>query len=247
MLLPAVAAFVVAAVWFISETVTWDEFQWVFIGLGGYLLIYPLLRSANLKFVEIFEHELGHMVTNLSIFRTIEEFRVNPEKDKSWVTSDGRANGGCFTTLAPYYLSVFTAPLILIRPFVGPTFQSIVDVGIGITLGFHFVGLLREFDVRQSDIKKNTLPLSLVVTVVLNVMLIVVLIVVVLEDFGLLRVYLEQVLATSTAFYQSALEWLHSTFFASSLPNDIGAFRANIVGKAAVWRNSALINLSTKG
>ena len=82
LLIPLVVAFVAVAWQMLVRNVPWGELQWALIGMLGYVLLYPLIRTNNLRFVEVFEHELAHMVTDLSVFHRMKEFHVHPgQKD----------------------------------------------------------------------------------------------------------------------------------------------------------------------
>lgn len=210
LLAPLVAAFVVVALRVLGTEVPWSELQWILLGLGGYVLVYPLIRSRNLYFVEVFEHELGHMVTQLTVFQVLTEFRVNPGENKSRVGYDpttGLPGTDCFTTLAPYFLSVFTIPLIISRFFVPEQLTPWIDTAIGVSLGFHFVSLFREFRPRQTDLTAYTMPLSAVITVLLNTVLLMIVVVIVLDDFTVFADYVREVLSEAEIYYGEIFNW----------------------------------------
>lgn len=55
--------------------------------------------------------------------------------------------------LTPYYLPLFTLPLLLLRPIAPQSIQQDVDVLIGVTYAFHLLTSIKDFGWKQTDIK----------------------------------------------------------------------------------------------
>lgn len=216
LLIPFVFASSLEAVLTIGESATLDQFKWILAGSVGFLVLTPVLLSQNLNFLRIFEHETGHMLTHLMFFRTIDEFTANGNKGE--VKSRGPAPIGWITSLAPYYLPVFTLPLLLARPFVAPAVLPAVDLSIGVTMGFHYYGLLEEFGTHQSDIQKHTLPFSFLVVFLFNVWVLILVSAVVLEDFTFLVTYVQRSFDASVEAYGVVMGWLSELGFLKFLP-----------------------------
>ena len=220
LLIPLVVAFVAVAGQMLLHDVPWGELQWALIGFAAYVFLYPLIRTRNLHFIEIFEHELAHMITDLSVFRRLQEFRVNPEENKSCVAhtpSTGIPGMGCLTTLAPYFLATFTIPLLAVRFITPENLVPALDVVIGVSLGFHFVALFYEFRPRQTDLQKQTMPFAIVITVLLNTILVIVVIGVLLQDFTVVLDYWKSALLEAGTYYTEIFDWLRTQDFAAML------------------------------
>ena len=54
LLIPLVIAFVAVAWQMLVRNVPWGELQWAAIGFVGYVLIYPLIDSPYIRFLEFF-------------------------------------------------------------------------------------------------------------------------------------------------------------------------------------------------
>jgi hypothetical protein len=208
-LIPLVYAFVCEAFLFIIYNVDFQPVQWFLYGVLCYVLIYPLIRGGNITFVETFEHELGHAVLNLVWFRSFDEFRVNPDEDKSHVATHGLFNIGFLTSLAPYYLPVFTIPLLILKPFLSDSIRHVIDFLIGFTLAFHYVALFKEeFHRQQADIKKHTLVFSFLITCLMNTIILVIILCAVLEDYLLLLDYFDGSITRAIESYKVVFQEL---------------------------------------
>jgi len=206
-LIPLVYAFVYEIILFIIYNVDFQPVQWFLFGLLCYVLIYPFIKCDNITFVETFEHELGHAVLNLVWFRRFDEFLVNPKK-KSHVATRGLFNIGFLTSLAPYYLPVFTIPLLIVKPFLSASIRHVIDFLIGFTLAFHYVALLKEFYRQQPDIQKHTTVFSFLITCLMNAVVLVVILCAVLEDYLLLLNYLDGSITRAIESYKVVFQEL---------------------------------------
>lgn len=206
-LIPLVYAFVCEAFLFIIYNVDFQPVQWFLYGVLSYVLIYQLIRGDNITFVETFEHELGHAVLNLVWFRRFDEFLVNPKK-KSHVTTRGVFNIGFLTSLAPYYLPVFSIPLLIVKPFLSASIRHVIDFLMGFNLAFHYVALLKEFYGQQPDIQKHTLVFSFLITCLMNAIILVIILCAVLEDYLLLLDYFDGSITRAIESYKVVFQEL---------------------------------------
>ncbi len=112
--------------------------------------------------------------------------------------------------LAPYFLPLFTIPLLIARPFVEPTGNiiRIVDFFIGFTLSFHYFGLFKEFSPRQPDIAETGLLFSAGMTIVLNLVFLVIILGVVTGGHSQILEYFRLSLAAAPEYYQAVLDQL---------------------------------------
>lgn len=204
LLLPLVVAFALEALFMLGAEVTLAEVSLITVGFVSYLILYPFVFSRNVHFLEVFEHELGHTVLNLLWWRTLTEFRVNPEENQSHVKARGNSSFWWLTALAPYYLPLFTLPWLVLRPLFNPAFYPLVDVAIGLTLAFHVVALLKEFGLHQTDIQPYTLPLAFLITLFFNCIFIVLIITFAIERSELFGLYLGRAYLRTVVYYDDS-------------------------------------------
>ena len=217
-LAPLVVAFCLQAYFSITGAVAWQDLTWMLVGLVGYFIAYIVIYGSNLRFIETLEHELNHAITAILTLRTIALFEVvgkaasdRPE-DRNDVYYEGRAGyttaGNFLITLAPYFLPILTIPLLVVRYFVPDAGIPAVDMLIGITLGFHYAALAKEFSRIQPDIKKQTLPFSVAITTLFNVVILVLVISVVVDNIRLTFDYLREAFARSFGYYSVIAAWI---------------------------------------
>jgi len=205
LLAPLIYSFLYEACLFLIANADFYLVSWFTYGFLFYILIYILILRGRIAFIEHFEHELGHAIVAVLFLRDIREFLVNPEEGSRVTFLDG-ANS--LIRLAPYYLPVFTIPLAVIQPFVFSPIHLIIDFLIGFTLAFHYTSLLREFHLRQTDIKKTGLIFSFCVACVLNTVGLVLILCIVSRNYlGILN-YFKNSFARTPESYQTALQIL---------------------------------------
>ena len=108
--------------------------------------------------------------------------------------------------LAPYYLPVFTIPLLIIKPLVSPSIRDVANFLIGFTLAFHYTSLLKEFNLRQEDIKETGLVFSLCVTCIMNIIVLVIILCVVIDDYSGILSYFERSFKKAIESYETILQ-----------------------------------------
>ena len=219
-LAPLVVAFCLQAFFSLTGNVAWQDLTWMLVGLVGYFIVYIVINSNNLRFLETLEHEFIHAVTVIFSLSTLVRLRVYPEKNESgegfssteYNNFEGMVNwspSGCFLIfLAPYFLPILTIPLLLIHPFVPLSLTPFIDVLIGVTMGFHYAALAKEFHLEQTDIQKQTLPFSVVITLLFNTIILVLVISVVADDLRLTLDYLREAFARSYGYYSVIAAWI---------------------------------------
>ncbi len=76
--LPVIYAFVVEAWVFLYANGTPLALNWMTYGFGLYILLYLLVLRRKIVFLEIFEHELCHMIMAFLFLKPVDEFIVSP-------------------------------------------------------------------------------------------------------------------------------------------------------------------------
>lgn len=216
LVLPLVVAFTYEAALFVASAFSWGVFAWLLAGMGLFLLVYILFLAGRIDFLEHLIHEFEHAMIPFFLTGNLPiKMEIDPSK-KSQVQVVGV--GGCATTLAPYFFPLLAVPLLLLKaltalvlslletPF--PSFLAgAFDVLIGATLMLHFIGLFKEFRLRQTDIRKTGILCSVVTVFFLNVLLVVVTAAVVASDYAGLLDYVRVGATRSLENYQVVLEF----------------------------------------
>jgi hypothetical protein len=206
--IPAILAFARQAGSFALQRIPLLPANLASYGFLCYVLLYLLVLRSGKAFAQLFEHELGHLFLAKLFWRRILRFSVDAERGKGEVAYEPGSNS--LITLAPYYFPVFTIPLLMAKPVLYPRFDRAFDFLIGLTLAFHYVGLLREFRLRQDDIKRVGLLFSIGVTFFLNLLFLVLSAGVILNDYLALVDYYAGALARVPETYEAVLSGLSS-------------------------------------
>ena len=141
----------------------------------------------------------------------IADHQINSEDEETSVVAplDPSHAPNFLIRLAPYYFPVFTIPLLIAEPLASFPLHEMIDFLIGFTLAFHFVGLRREFGLKQkTDIVPNGLPFSFCVTCLLNTILLVIAICVVSSNYSGILDYFQNSIARTPESYQTAFQIL---------------------------------------
>ncbi|MGQ9493301.1 MAG: hypothetical protein ACUVR2_06010 [Anaerolineae bacterium] len=174
-------------------------------GFIVYMVIYPFIPQDRMKFLEVFEHELGHTILGTLLSRNVKTFVVEA-KDSSaagLVAYTGRENA--LIALAPYFLPIFTLPLLVLKPLLFSQAHVVIDFLIGVSLAFHYIGLAKEFRISQKDIWRSGILFSLGFTFILNLVFLVVIVCVALNRYGDIINYFRNAYAKMPVTY--ALAW----------------------------------------
>jgi hypothetical protein len=98
--------------------------------------------------------------------------------------------------------------LALARWIVHVPFDRAIDFLIGFTLAFHYIGLAKEFHLRQTDITETGLMVSVCVTGAMNLVILALILGVMLGDWiGLLH-YVESSLRRTLESYQVVISFI---------------------------------------
>ncbi|MCB0075322.1 MAG: hypothetical protein KDE20_27890, partial [Caldilineaceae bacterium] len=108
-------------------------------------------------------------------------------------------------------------PLLLLHFVLPEQFIPALDFAIGLSLGFHFVALSREFRPIQTDLTEQTMFFSAVFTIFANTMLVMIIIGVLTRDSALLLEYLQTAAGQAGTYYTEIFDWLRTQDFAAML------------------------------
>lgn len=229
LLAPLIYSFVCEACLLLVSGVSFDSISWFVGGLLSYLFLYvPITWIGDgllysIIFFEHLEHELGHSLVNFIFLRGTRKLIANPRGAfiKLMGTPPSESEGEETSTavflhvpnfmirLAPYYFPVFTIPLLIAEPLASFPLREIIDFLIGFTLAFHFVGLRREFGLKQeTDIAPYGLSFPFCITCLLNTILLVISICVVSNNYLGILSYFESSIARTSESYQVAFQTL---------------------------------------
>jgi hypothetical protein len=153
-MLPMLWAFVRELVTFLGLAVQYDSTRLFFAGLVGYLVVYVIGLRYFVRFVEHYVHETAHVVAAYLTLRPVYLMLVNPQPEPNEEGSQVHSAPGLLRfvrALAPYCLPLLTLPLLLLRVLVPPPFVPIVNLLIGITMGFHYAHHLPAIVVNPDD------------------------------------------------------------------------------------------------
>ena len=204
--IPAILAFARQAGSFVLQHIGLLPANLATYGFLCYVLLYLLVLRSGSAFAQLFEHELGHLFLAKLFWKRILRFTVDAEQGKGEVAYAPGSNS--LITLAPYYFPVFTVPLLMAKPILYPRFDQAFDFLIGLTLAFHYLGLVREFRPRGDDIKRAGLVFSIGVTLFLNLVFLVLSVGVILNDYEVIAGYFDGALARVPETYQAVLSGL---------------------------------------
>lgn len=200
LLAPLIYSFLYEASSFLISNADFYLTNWFTYGFLFYILIYILILQYVIAFIETLEHELGHTIVALLFLKDIQEVLVRPEKGK--VRFKDHSN--FLITLAPYYLPLYTIPLVIIHPFIFHPIRIIIDFLIGFTLAFHFVALRKEFRRDQTDIESTGFIFALCVVCILNTIFLVIILSVVSGNYSNILDYFKNSIARTPDSYQDA-------------------------------------------
>lgn len=190
----------------------------ILIGLLSYLLMYLVFLRNKIQFIETFEHELCHIVVGKLMLRNIHSFEIGTGgwgRVMFFSIPDGQGeilayepdplqeprSDGIAIALAPYCLPLTTIPLVVIYVLAPVDVQPIFGVIIGISLAFHYVGLIREFSPRQKDIKDTGLFFSIILVILSNAILLAIIVLILLGNGSDIKDYFQNALADAQLLY----------------------------------------------
>lgn len=204
LLLPLAAALGYTAVLYLAAT----SGAWLLspftIGFGVFLLLYAILFRGRITFIEVFEHEMSHLLVGKLFFRDVQELLVNADTGGHVAFRQGINN--FVILLAPYTIPLLTIPLLIARLLLPPPIAQVLDFLIGFTLAFHFVGLFKEFRFRQTDLKRSGYAFSISAVLLVSAIWLVVAVAVVIDDPAAIVTYFGDAWTLALDFYQEIID-----------------------------------------
>lgn len=173
LLLPLICSCGMEALSFLSSHLNLRSLDSFVIGFICYVLAYggiSLTRGqfySHFHFLRTVRHELTHSIAAMLAGRRIDEMVVVNPADKdpgetviSFVRYANLSGPSSLISLAPYYLPLFTIPLLPLRFCVFSWIREVIDFLIGFTLAFHYISVMIEllgqkFGLDQPDITKT--------------------------------------------------------------------------------------------
>jgi len=206
LLIPVAYSFVHEAYPFLTANLGSLISNWFVYGALAFLGVAVIIPAETIGFIEILEHELAHTVVAYAFLQNVRKLTVEAD---GWVKGSvhGPSSSNFVIVLAPYYLPLFTIPLIMVKPFISSTVHNVIDFLIGFTLAFHFFGLYVEFRPKmQKDIQMTGLALSFVMTLLLNVIFLVIILCSILDQYPHIPNYFEDSFARTITTYETVIQ-----------------------------------------
>ena len=206
---PLCYAFVAQTVifFFVHFNALWsDAFLY---GAAGYFVLYSLFWWRKLTFLEVLEHELNHTVVAYLFFRNVIHLEADWRKG-GHILAFGKPN--TIILLAPYFLPLFTLPLIIVKPFMSASTHMFVDFFMGLTWAFHIVGLINEFSPRQDDLKAVGMRASFLIVLVMNCIFAAITLGFALEQYAAVGAYFKEAFLRAWKIYV----WVWTRAFVSA-------------------------------
>ncbi len=199
-LLPFIIGFVQEAFFFLHSYRGLIFNSWFFNGVLIYSVSYVLFLKKHMEFLETFEHELAHAITGAFFFNKVQFFGATSVGYGAVITS---REPNTIILLAPYFLPVFTLPLIFVRPFISSfAYFPVLDFTIGMTVAFHFIGVIKEFKAHQSDVQRVGMTISYLLVIFFNALFLVLIIAMVFADINAFFLYLRHALLQGILLYE---------------------------------------------
>jgi hypothetical protein len=208
LLAPVLYAFVAEAFSFLFASNVLFLVNWLTYGFIFYLLVYVFFLRSKIGFLEVFEHELSHTLVATLFLRKVKFFLATSENGAVGFQRPSNT----IVTLSPYFLPVFTIPLLILKPFLTVGVYPALDFFLGLTLAFHFAALFKEFSPKQPDIIKAGLGYALVVVILLNSIFTILTLSFALENYAYIIDYCKNAMLEALHSYQAIGHALSNLF-----------------------------------
>jgi hypothetical protein len=211
LLIPLICAFWVEGLELIASMLVWPALKWFGLGLVISVLFGALTNGAIARFIKVAVHELAHASVGSPVTGGVKYMEA-----KSEGRSRTEFRSGCnpiwpFVLLAPYYLPLLTIPFLLVEPFaayVSATAKIVVDLLIGLTLGFHYVLTAEQFSFRQTDLQAAGFLVAIGLTFTMLLIWLVIILAVVLDQYANILALFVNAFAQAPEYYRTFSAWL---------------------------------------
>ncbi len=214
-------------------------FLYGFIPTFFIYLLLTLDDGPNIVFINTFRHELTHAFVSILFFQFPIVFTIDLREwlkarrvrhrvaarpstrrrrsvrrlkiSEFVVGGTGPARGDFLNALAPYFLPLFTLPLLLLRPLAPGFIVKIVDVLIGATYAFHLVTAIKEFGPHQSDVTRTGVIFSYVFVIVMHIVFLLIILLIASGNYAGIAAYFRAAWAHAQAAYGVTLAWIDNS------------------------------------
>lgn len=128
-------------------------YLWPTVGIAVFFVLDKTLIKGKDDTIRVFSHELNHAVVSLMLFKKVHSFHVESDHGVVYHTAGGRFSS-VLINLAPYCLPLYTYILLIARAAMQPSLYWIVDILIGITVGFYISFFKQGIGPHQTDISQ---------------------------------------------------------------------------------------------
>lgn len=179
-----------------------------FYGFIAYVVFYIVGLRKYILFFEHYCHESTHALFSYLSLRPVLKMIVAPYAKPPDNSRIERIDGSNFViALSPYFIPLFTLPLLIVRPFLNHTIAPFVDLCIGVTFAFHCMQLLTSFHPRQTDLSKaGGLFFSFCITALFNVIIFVIVLASVSQDYMSIPTYLANSWMRTVQYYNGIVQ-----------------------------------------
>ena len=182
-------------------------------GLLGYVLFYVVGLRRYVRFFSHYVHESTHALAAFLTLHQVRKLLVNPRPDPGEEISHVRFPSGILdfvVYLAPYCLPLLTLPFLLAKLLVTPPLAQVVDLLIGITMGFYYMDLLAGFGKSPTDFPgAGGMVFSAVVIVLANAIVLAIVLSFVSTDYPGILEYLRASWLRSLGHYNTMIQAWH--------------------------------------
>lgn len=132
---------------------SYQSYLWFAVGILLFVIFDRFIIRGKDDTIRIFSHELNHAVVSLMLFKKVHSFHVEQSGGVVYHTSGGRLPS-VLINLAPYCLPLFSYVFLIARGAMKPTLFWVVDILIGITIGFYVSVFRQQTRSYQPDISQ---------------------------------------------------------------------------------------------
>lgn len=131
----------------------------------AFVAAYILVLRRRVRFVEVFMHELTHVIFVVLCLNRPESFNVDLAGHGS-MTYTGMLNP--LVRIAPYVFPVGTYALIVLSPLVFPQYLVVVRLVVVLTFVWYLLGVFQQVSPQQTDLGNKRFLLWLPMILVIN-------------------------------------------------------------------------------
>ena len=211
LLIPLICSFWAEGLNLIASMLDLPALQWFGFGLLISVVVGGLSTGAIASFIEAAMHELTHAYVGTPLVGEVAYMEAKSEGKSVTRFKEGCNPIAPFVLLAPYYFPLFTIPFLVIAPFaagMSTTANHLIDLLIGLTLGFHYVMTAKQFRFYQEDLRQVGFIVSIGMTFTLLLIWLVITLAVVLGEYANISALFVNAFTQAPEYYRTAFAWL---------------------------------------